>query len=94
VYDEHYQAHVTTMRKWLEVNTPNVFPCGRNGMHKYNNQDHSMLTAMLSVEKILGAHHDVWSVNVEAEYHEHTSDGHTSATGREAPLLPRRSLDA
>jgi hypothetical protein len=63
-------------------------------MHKYNNQDHSMLTAMLSVEKILGAHHDVWSVNVEAEYHEHTSDGHTSATGREAPLLPRRSLDA
>jgi protoporphyrinogen oxidase len=104
VYDEHYQAHVTTMRKWLEVNTPNVFPCGRNGMHKYNNQDHSMLTAMLSVENILGARHDVWSVNVEAEYHEHSSNGQapggqtsggtTSATGREAPLLPRRALDA
>jgi protoporphyrinogen oxidase len=91
VYDEHYQAHVTTMRKWLEVNTPNVFPCGRNGMHKYNNQDHSMLTAMLSVENIFGAHHDVWSVNVEAEYHENTSDGTTSATGREAPLLPSRA---
>jgi hypothetical protein len=53
-----------------------------------------MLTAMLSVENIFGARHDVWSVNVEAEYHEHTSDGNTSATGREAPLLPRRSLDA
>jgi hypothetical protein len=73
-------------------------------MHKYNNQDHSMLTAMLSVENIFGARHDVWSVNVEAEYHEHTSDGQTSdgqmsggttsATGREAPLLPRRALDA
>ncbi len=94
VYDEHYQAHVSTLRKWLEVNTPNVFPCGRNGMHKYNNQDHSMFTAMLSVENIFGAHHDVWSVNVEAEYHEHTADEQTSATGRDAPVLPRRALDA
>jgi protoporphyrinogen oxidase len=99
VYDEHYQANVTTMRKWLEVNTPNVFPCGRNGMHKYNNQDHSMFTAMLSVENILGANHDVWSVNVEAEYHEHTAgdDGRPpstpSPTGRDAPVLPRRVLD-
>src|SRR5437762_10924827 len=70
VYDEHYEANVTLMRKWLDVNVPNVFPCGRNGMHKYNNQDHSMLTAMLSVENIFGADHDVWNVNVEAEYHE------------------------
>jgi hypothetical protein len=94
VYDENYEAHVTTMRKWLIANTPNVFPCGRNGMHKYNNQDHSMFTAMLSVENILGADHDVWSVNVEAEYLE-TSDDDTpkSATGRDAPVLPRRALD-
>ena len=49
-------------------------PVGRNGMHRYNNQDHSMLTAMLSVENIFGAHHDIWSVNVEAEYHEERSD--------------------
>jgi len=47
-----------------------VHPVGRNGMHKYNNQDHSMYTAMLSVENIFGADHDVWNVNVEAEYHE------------------------
>jgi protoporphyrinogen oxidase len=73
VYDEMYQGNVEMMRKWLAANTPNVFPCGRNGMHKYNNQDHSMLTAMLSVENILGADHDVWSVNVEAEYHEHAA---------------------
>jgi len=84
VYDDRYEADVATMRKWIDANTPNVFPVGRNGMHKYNNQDHSMLTAMLAVENILGAEHDVWAVNVEAEYHEETS-----ATGREAPLLPR-----
>jgi protoporphyrinogen oxidase len=70
VYDDHYQDSVATLRGWLEANTPNVYPVGRNGMHKYNNQDHSMYTAMLSVENILGAHHDVWSVNVEADYHE------------------------
>ena len=47
-----------------------MYPVGRNGMHRYNNQDHSMYTAMLTVENIFGADHDVWSVNVEEEYHE------------------------
>ena len=69
-YDAAFKENVATMRAWLEQHTPNVFPVGRNGMHRYNNQDHSMLTAMLSVENIFGARHDVWSVNVEAEYHE------------------------
>ena len=55
---------------WLHDHTPNVHPVGRNGMHRYNNQDHSMLTAMYSVENIFGADHDVWNVNVEQEYHE------------------------
>jgi protoporphyrinogen oxidase len=95
VYDDQYEANVNIMRKWIDANTPNVFPCGRNGMHKYNNQDHSMLTAMLSVENILGANHDVWSVNVEAEYHEEHADDSTSGrTGRDAPILPRRARDA
>jgi hypothetical protein len=53
-------------------------------MHKYNNQDHSMYTAMLTVENILGADHDIWNVNVEQEYHEEGS------TGRDAPITPRR----
>ncbi|MDZ4824946.1 MAG: NAD(P)/FAD-dependent oxidoreductase [Actinomycetota bacterium] len=88
VYDDIYEDSVTTVRKWIDANTSNVYPCGRNGMHKYNNQDHSMLTAMLSVENILGADHDVWSVNVEAEYHEEASAS-GRGTGREAPLLPR-----
>jgi protoporphyrinogen oxidase len=70
MYDDVYTAHVGVLREWIAANAPNVFPVGRNGMHKYNNQDHSMFTAMLSVENILGADHDVWSVNVEKDYHE------------------------
>jgi protoporphyrinogen oxidase len=70
MYNDTYKANVNIMRSWIAENTPNVFPVGRNGMHKYNNQDHSMYTAMLSVENIFGASHDIWSVNVEAEYHE------------------------
>jgi len=69
-YDAHYKENVAVLARWLEANAANVWPVGRNGMHRYNNQDHSMLTAMLSVENILGADHDIWSVNVEAEYHE------------------------
>jgi len=69
-YDAEYKDNVAMLAKWLEANAPNVHPVGRNGMHRYNNQDHSMFTAMLSVENIFGATHDVWSVNVEEEYHE------------------------
>src|SRR5438270_89397 len=50
VYDETYRANVDTMPAWIDANAPNVYPVGRNGMHRYNNQDHSMYTAMLSVE--------------------------------------------
>jgi protoporphyrinogen oxidase len=72
-YDATYKENVAKLAAWLAEHTPNVYPVGRNGMHRYNNQDHSMLTAMLSVENIFGAHHDIWSVNVEAEYHEEKS---------------------
>jgi UDP-galactopyranose mutase len=74
MYDASYKANVGRLRSWLEENAPNVYPVGRNGMHKYNNQDHSMYTAMLAVENILGADHDIWSVNVEAVYHEEKAD--------------------
>jgi hypothetical protein len=66
-------------------------------MHKYNNQDHSMYTAMLTVENIHGAHHDIWSVNVEEEYHETgngRSGGDAGRTGRDAPMLPHRPAGA
>ena len=70
MYDKNYFENVETIKAWLNENAENVFPVGRNGMHRYNNQDHSMLTAILSVENILGADHDIWSVNVEQDYHE------------------------
>jgi protoporphyrinogen oxidase len=89
-YDYTYQANVRTISEFLRDEVPNVHLIGRNGMHKYNNQDHSMLTAMLTVENIFGAHHDVWSVNVEEEYHETSATSGTSGTGRDAPILPPR----
>ena len=71
VYDEHYARNVDIVQKWLAEAVPNVHPVGRNGMHRYNNQDHSMLTAMQSVENILdGAGHDIWMINVDDDYHE------------------------
>jgi hypothetical protein len=66
-------------------------------MHRYNNQDHSMLTAMLTVENIAdGTSHDVWTVNVEEDYHEEASSsvkegGRVTGTGRDAPVLPKRT---
>ncbi len=85
MYDDGYAANVETMRTWLATHAPNVHPVGRNGMHKYNNQDHSMYTAMLTVENILdGAGHDVWEVNVEADYHEERS----APAANDQPLVP------
>jgi protoporphyrinogen oxidase len=91
VYDEGYLDAVEVLRKWLTRTVPNVYPVGRNGMHKYNNQDHSMMTALLSVENLLNdAGHDVWAVNVEEDYHEeHAPRQAGSGTGRDAPVLPR-----
>jgi protoporphyrinogen oxidase len=87
-YDETYRDHVDTIRAWLGAEVRNVYPVGRNGMHRYNNQDHSMMTAMLTVENILtGSAHDVWSVNVEEDYHEERRAG-DHGTGRAAPIVP------
>ena len=69
IYDSTYQMSLDVVRQFLN-RFDNLQMVGRNGMHKYNNQDHSMLTAMLSAENILGANHDLWAVNVEQEYHE------------------------
>ncbi len=102
VYDEGYAEKVDVLRAWLSATVPNVHPVGRNGMHRYNNQDHSMLTAMLTVENIAsGASHDVWTVNVEEDYHETVSSNDAvyptgtaaARTGRDAPILPRRERE-
>jgi len=85
-YDDTYKTNVEVLRAWLAEHATNVHPVGRNGMHKYNNQDHSMYTAMLTVENLLGASHDIWDVNVEEEYHE---EGDGKGTGRDTPILPK-----
>ena len=65
-------ARFDELRSWTDSFT-NLFLVGRNGMHKYNNQDHSMLTAMAVVDGIAAGHVDksaLWSINTEQEYHE------------------------
>lgn len=73
IYDGEYRQQLQVLQEYLE-GFENLQTVGRNGMHRYNNQDHSMLTAMLAVENILGEHHDLWNVNVERSYHEEFVD--------------------
>jgi len=77
VYDEDYAANVAAMRAELEDRFPTLHLVGRNGMHRYNNQDHAMMTAMLTVENILAGQrvYDTWCVNEDAEYHEAGAEG-------------------
>ncbi|MDH2310690.1 NAD(P)/FAD-dependent oxidoreductase [Methylobacterium brachiatum] len=91
VYDEDYAGHVVTVRRELERDFPSLHLVGRNGMHKYNNQDHAMMTAMLTVENILCGRrrHDVWQVNEDAEYTESGVSGARAALGSER-LVPRK----
>jgi protoporphyrinogen oxidase len=69
IYDAEYSGHVDEIRGRLDA-IPNLHTVGRNGMHKYNNQDHSMLTAMMAIWNMEGASHDLWAVNTDFEYHE------------------------
>ncbi len=103
IYDDRYRANVDVLRAWLAEHAANVHPVGRNGMFRYNNQDHSMFTAMLTVENIAtGTSHDVWEVNVEEEYHEEKTPPiagtdrvpGSHGTGRDAPVIARETLEA
>ena len=69
VYDEDYSAQVLTARRYLAL-FRNLQTAGRNGMHRYNNQDHSMVTGLLAARNVMGDEHDLWEVNVERSYHE------------------------
>jgi hypothetical protein len=70
MYDADYGERVATIRGWLE-GIDNLVQVGRNGLHRYNNSDHSMLTALRAVENVVdGASHDIWAVNAESVYHE------------------------
>ncbi|HEX8300664.1 NAD(P)/FAD-dependent oxidoreductase [Sphingomonas sp.] len=91
VYDEGYRDNVDVLRRELEERYPTLHMVGRNGMHRYNNQDHAMMTAMLTVRNIeLGARaYDVWNVNEDAEYHESGNEGEQAALASER-LVPEK----
>ena len=86
VYDDAYQAHVDVVRDYLSTQLTNLHLAGRNGMHKYNNQDHSMMTALLVARNIAtGSSYNPWKVNAEAVYHEDVRMGEPDTTGRQVP---------
>jgi hypothetical protein len=77
---------VTTIRAWLQ-GLENLQQIGRNGLHRYNNSDHSMLTALRAVENLVhGAGHDLWAVNAESVYHEEQRP--EEQPYRRAPVTP------
>src|ERR1700730_4837573 len=96
VYDDDYARHVATIRQELEERYPNLHLIGRNGMHKYNNQDHAMMTAMLCVENILADTnlYDLWQVNGDAEYHEAGAPAEQKTHGTAVRLVPLRVAPA
>jgi protoporphyrinogen oxidase len=74
MYDEHWSSQVELIRNYLHEHARNLQLVGRNGMHKYNNQDHSMITALYAARNICGANYDLWAVNTEPDYHEEKQD--------------------
>ena len=90
VYDETYRFNVDTIREDVAANYPRLHLVGRNGMHKYNNQDHAMMTAMLTVRNIVEgtAKYDIWNVNEDAEYHEAGASG-TEEALKSVRLVPQ-----
>uniref|UniRef100_B8HK25 Amine oxidase n=1 Tax=Cyanothece sp. (strain PCC 7425 / ATCC 29141) TaxID=395961 RepID=B8HK25_CYAP4 len=85
VYDATYRQHLQVIQSYLAEFT-NLQTVGRNGMHRYNNQDHSMLTGMLAVRNLLGENHNLWEVNTERSYYEEfTVDKSPSSPATPAP---------
>ena len=79
VYDSLFNQSLATLRTWLD-GIPNLQSVGRNGQHRYNNQDHSMLTALYAAQNIDGANYDIWNVNVDQSYHEVVEKGEQGIT--------------
>jgi hypothetical protein len=82
VYGSDYREDLAIVRRFVD-GLQNLQSIGRNGLHRYNNQDHSMLTGMLAVRNaVLGERHDLWSVNAEPEYQETIQEGTALSTER------------
>ncbi|MBZ5645589.1 MAG: NAD(P)/FAD-dependent oxidoreductase [Acidobacteriia bacterium] len=90
MYDTGWSEQVEIIRRYLESDLPNLQLVGRNGMHKYNNQDHSMMTAMCAARNILGERHDLWAINAEADYHEEKRGEPATEAQRPAYAEPPR----
>ena len=90
MYDAEYAERVSAIRDWLE-RIPNLTQVGRNGLHRYNNSDHSMLTAMRAVDNILlGTQTDIWAVNAESVYHEEdVADEHPYVDAPDTPAMEK-----
>ncbi|MFE4104669.1 NAD(P)/FAD-dependent oxidoreductase [Almyronema epifaneia] len=88
VYDGEYRQHLKVLQDYLST-FENLQTVGRNGMHRYNNQDHSMLTGILAAKNILGENHDLWDVNTERSYHE---DFMKKPTENSAAKLPSAAV--
>ena len=88
VYDSVYADALDVIRGYLSESWPEIYPVGRNGMHRYNNQDHSMMTAMVTVDGLVsGTSEDAWQVNVDGDYHEEAGRATQTGTGRLAPTF-------
>jgi len=96
VYDDAYRDHMATIRRDLESSYPTLHLIGRNGMHKYNNQDHAMMTAMLAARNILAGErvYDIWQVNEDAEYHEAGTSSAQAALASERLVPVKASTQA
>jgi protoporphyrinogen oxidase len=97
IYDDRYQNGLEQVKRFLQM-VPNLQLIGRNGMHRYNNQDHSMLTGMLAARNILGlGEFDLWSVNADTDYHEdgfRLEDEEVVQLIKMQPLVPKRMTTA
>jgi len=94
IYDEGYRDNIAAIRRDLEGSYPTLHVIGRNGMHRYNNQDHAMMTALLTARNILAdtRRYDVWNVNEDAEYHEAGESGAREALDS-VRLVPEKIAD-
>jgi len=92
VYDSEYEAHLGTIRAWLD-GFDNLYTVGRNGQHRYNNQDHSMLAGLYAARNIDGAVLDLWSINEDEAFHEEVRADEEAEGGVRDRLTPSRVDD-
>ena len=89
VYDSDYEGHLEVLRSWLDP-FENLYTVGRNGQHRYNNQDHSMLAGLYAARSVAGEQIDLWSINEDQSFHEEVRDGEGETRGVRDRLTPSR----